>query len=194
MENTKSKPKIINIFLSFIIVLLSFVICLKINFAKVVVNGSSMHPTLVGNYKDGYEFGYTDRFIFKITGLDRYDIVVIRKESNELWIKRLIGMPNEKIEIKEGLVYINDEVLESDIFCDELILDPGIASSPIYLGEDEYFVMGDNRNHSTDSRSNKLGVVKYKDIFGHAFISRGYCSDTTCGIVDSRHSYEVKGW
>ena len=103
-------------------------------------------------------------------------------------------MPNEKIEIKDGLVYINDKVLESDTYCDELILDAGIASTPIYLGENEYFVMGDNRNHSTDSRSNKLGVVNYKDIYGHAFISRGYCTDTTCSLVNKRHSYEIKGW
>ena len=196
MEDIKKKStnKLLNFLLSFIIVILTVFLCLKINFSKVVVNGSSMHPTLVGNYEDGYEFGYTDRFIFRITGLDRYDIVVIRRDSNELWIKRLIGMPNEKIEIKDGLVYINDKILESDTYCNELILDPGLAASPIYLGEDEYFVMGDNRNHSTDSRSERLGIVNYKDIYGHAFISRGYCSNTTCGIVDKRHSYEVKGW
>lgn len=190
----KKQNKIINILLSFVILILVILLGLKINFSKVVVNGSSMHPTLVGNYKDGYEYGYTDRFIFKITGLDRFDIVVIRKNDKELWIKRLIGMPNEKIQIKDGLVYINDEVLESDTYCDELIFDPGLASEPIYLGENEYFVMGDNRNHSTDSRNSQLGIVNYKDIYGHSFISRGICKSTTCEFVESRHSYEVKGW
>ena len=186
--------KIINILLSFIIAILVLFLGLKINFTKVIVNGSSMHPTLIGNYEDGYEYGYTDRFIFKITGLDRFDIVVIKKSNDELWIKRLIGMPNEKIQIKEGLVYINDEVLENDIYCDETILDPGLASEPIFLGDDEYFVMGDNRNHSTDSRNSKLGIVKYKDIYGHSFISRGTCKSITCEFIESKHDYEVKGW
>ena len=64
----------------------------------------------------------------------------------------------------------------------------------IKLGEDEYFVMGDNRNHSTDSRFSQLGIVNYKDIYGHSFISRGICKSVTCDFVDSKHDYEVKGW
>ena len=88
MEEIKNKKlnKIINILLSFVIFLLLILFGLKINFTKVVVNGSSMHPTLIGYYEDGYEYGYTDRFIFKITGLDRFDIVVIKRSSDELWI------------------------------------------------------------------------------------------------------------
>ena len=68
-EIKKSKQnKIINILLSFVIFILLILFGLKINFTKVVVNGSSMHPTLIGNYEDGYEYGYTDRFLYKITG------------------------------------------------------------------------------------------------------------------------------
>ena len=74
------------------------------------------------------------------------------------------------------------------------IENPGLAQNKVFLGDNEYFVLGDNRNHSTDSRDARLGVVKYSQIYGHAFISRGYCVDNICGIVDSKHDYDVKGW
>ena len=152
-----------------------------------------MHPTLVGNYEDGYEYGYTDRFLFKLTGLDRYDIVVV-KNNNELWIKRIIGMPNETVQIIEGEVYINDKRLEDDYYCEYFIENPGLAENKVFLGDNEYFVLGDNRNHSTDSRDARLGVVKYSQIYGHAFISRGYCNSTVCEFKTSKHRIVVKGW
>lgn len=199
MEESKKVEKkiinnrVINILLSFVIVILTFLLSIKINFSEVVVNGQSMYPTLTGDKERGYEYGYTDRFIFKITGLDRYDIVVI-KNNNELWIKRIIGMPNETIQIIDGQVYINDRLLNDDNYCEELIINAGIASDKISLGKDEYFVMGDNRNHSTDSRSELLGIVNYKQIYGHSFISRGYCNSTTCDLKTSKHKYIIKGW
>lgn len=197
MEENKTKKvnnKIINALLSLAIFLLAILLGLKINFTQVVVNGQSMYPTLVGENSQGYEYGYTDRYLFKIIGLDRYDIVVIKTNNNELWIKRLIGMPNETIQIKEGKVYINDILLDDDIYCEELINNPGLANQKITLGKDEYFVMGDNRNHSTDSRSEMLGIVKYKQIYGHSFISRGFCSSTVCETIIDKHDYEIKGW
>ena len=191
--NNKKGNKIMNILLSFAIVILTIILGVKINFSEVVVNGNSMYPTLKGNSETGYEFGYTDRFIFKITGLDRYDIVVV-KNNNELWIKRIIGMPNETVQIIEGEVYINDKRLEDDYYCEYFIEEPGIANTKLTLGDDEYFVMGDNRNHSTDSRSPLLGIVKYKQIYGHSFISRGYCNSTVCDYKISKHRFEIKGW
>ena len=85
-------------------------------------------------------------------------------------------------------------MLEDDIYCEELINDAGIANEKITLGKNEYFVMGDNRNNSLDSRSSYLGVVNFDDIYGHSFISRGFCNDLVCNEVYDKHSYDVKGW
>ena len=67
-------------------------------------------------------------------------------------------------------MYINGELLESDIYGKEPMNDPGIASEPIVLGEDEYFVLGDNRNNSSDSRSPSVGVLHRKDLIGRAWV------------------------
>ncbi len=188
-----NKKKILNISSSILIIILSLFLLVKINFVKVVVSGNSMSPTLVGSTSEGFEYGYTDRFLFKIIGLDRYDIVVVKKD-NELWIKRVIALPNESIQIKNGLVYVNDKVLEDDNYCSEIILNAGIANEKITLGKNEYFVLGDNRNHSVDSRNELLGVVNIKNIYGHSFISRGICNDQLCKSIDYKYNYEVKGW
>lgn len=196
MEENKKSVKIIitNVLSYFLIAILLLLIGAKLNFAKVAVDGDSMNPTLIGSSFKGYEYGYTDRFLFRIGGLDRYDIVVIDpKESNEsLWIKRIIGMPNETIQIKDGDIYINDKLLDSDPFGNIKISRPGLASEKISLGDNEYFVMGDNRNNSKDSRV--IGKITKKQIFGRGFISRGICDHSKCQGKITKHSFEVKGW
>ena len=192
--DVNKKKKILNISSSIIISILSVLLLIKLNFTQVVVSGPSMQPTLTGDDVNGYEYGYTDRFLFRLTGLDRYDIVVVKTDYNDLWIKRIIGMPNETIQIIDGKVYINDKLLISDTYGVEPIIDPGIAGEKIKLGKKQYFVMGDNRNHSTDSRSEYLGVVDLKQIYGHSIISRGICKDTYCDKIYQKHDYEVKGW
>ena len=69
----------------------------------------------------------------------------------------------------KGKVYINDEVLEED-YIKEYSVDRGIAATPITLGEDEYFVMGDNRGNSIDSRNPLVGILKREEIIGRAII------------------------
>ena len=105
----------------------------------------------------------------------RYDIIVFPVTDEDEngkrihYIKRIIGLPGEVVQIIDGRVYINGKRLDDDIYSDEKIADPGIAESPVQLAEDEYFVLGDNRNMSTDSRYTYVGMVKRKDIEGEAW-------------------------
>ena len=85
------------------------------------------------------------------------------------YIKRIIGLPGETIQIDDtGTIYINGEVLNEN-YGKETIKNPGIAAEPIHLGQNEYFVLGDNRNDSSDSRDPSVGNVYRKDIIGRAW-------------------------
>ena len=123
------------------------------------VSGPSMFPTL----KDG------DILLMnKISkDYDRMDIVVVRK-NYKLLIKRIVALPGEEIEIKDNNIYINGEQIEDVVDCVTL---PGIAENGIKLKENEYFVLGDNRENSADSRNEAIGVVKKSEIMGEPFWS-----------------------
>ena len=93
-----------------------------------------------------------------------------RPARKEYYIKRIIGLPGETVQIDEnGNIYINGELLEEN-YGAETIQNPGRAAKPITLGDDEYFVMGDNRNNSKDSRSEEVGNVKRSQIIGRAWL------------------------
>lgn len=131
------------------------------------VSGSSMETTL----HNGDNL-IVDKLSYRFHDPKRYDIIVFpyKYEENTYYIKRIIGMPGETLQIKDGYVYIDGEKLTSDIYGNELIEDPQTAEDPITLGEDEYFVMGDNRNHSMDSRDPSVGVLKKSDLMGRAWV------------------------
>lgn len=119
-----------------------------------IVSGESMYPTL----NDGDVV-----FIEKITDeYERMDIVVIKHDGRYL-IKRVIGLPGEEIKIENGKVFINGNEIE-DVAEGET--SPGIAKDSILLGENEYFLLGDNREKSVDSRDELIGIVKRKNIVG----------------------------
>ena len=133
---------------------------------RTVVSGTSMVPTL----QDGDNL-ITDKISYRFRDPERYDIIVLRVESqHENFIKRVIGLPGETVQIVGGRVYINGELLESDVYGNELMISAGRASQPITLGEDEYFVLGDNRNGSADSRLEEVGNVDKSRIIGRAFV------------------------
>ena len=113
------------------------------------VSGSSMETTL----SDGDNL-IVDKLTYRFREPKRYDIIVFpyQYEENTYYIKRIIGLPGETVQVIDGYVYIDGNLLDSDIYGAEAMNSPGIAAEPITLGDDEYFVLGDNRNHSSDSR------------------------------------------
>lgn len=131
------------------------------------VSGQSMETTL----QDGDNL-IVDKISYRFHDPSRYDIIVFpyKYEENTFYIKRIIGLPGETVQVKDGYTYINGKKLTSDIYGREVMDEPGIAEEPIKLGSDEYFVLGDNRNHSQDSRDPYVGVLKRSDLLGRAFV------------------------
>lgn len=130
------------------------------------VNGDSMNNTL----QDGDNL-IVDKISYRFKDPERFDIIVFPYQYQEktFYIKRIIGLPGETVEIEDGVIYIDGEMLEED-YGKEVMKSEGIAGEPIELGEDEYFVLGDNRNNSSDSRDPSVGNIKKDDIVGRAFI------------------------
>lgn len=131
------------------------------------VEGSSMEPTL----QDGDNL-IVDKISYRFHDPERFDIIVFpfQYEQDTYYIKRIIGMPGESVRIDwDGNIYIDGEVLKEG-YGREVILDPGRAEEEILLGEDEYFVLGDNRNNSTDGRAEVVGNIHRDDIIGRAWV------------------------
>ena len=133
------------------------------------VSGSSMETTL----SDGDNL-LVDKITYRFSEPKRFDIIVFpfQYDTDTYYIKRIIGMPGETVQIDyDGNIYINGSLLEES-YGREVIQNPGRAAEPITLGEDEYFVMGDNRNNSSDSRDPSVGNIHRKDIIGRAWVRR----------------------
>lgn len=132
---------------------------------RTVVNGPSMQPTL----EDGDNL-IVDKFSYHFKDPKRFDIVVFPQGENTYYIKRVIGLPGERVRIDDtGIIYINDEPLKES-YGKEVIRDAMDAADEITLAADEYFVLGDNRNDSMDSRDSRVGMIKRKDIIGRAWV------------------------
>lgn len=125
-----------------------------------VVKGHSMNPTL-----ENREKLILDKFSYVRGRPKRFDIVVFSFNNGEHFVKRVIGLPGEKVQIIDGRVYINDALLEDDPIS-EYIQYAGIAKEGIIVEKDRYFVLGDNRNNSYDSRSEDIGAINRKVILG----------------------------
>ncbi|MCH5342629.1 MAG: signal peptidase I [Acetatifactor sp.] len=133
------------------------------------VDGESMETTL----SDGDNL-IVDKLTYRFSDPKRFDIIVFpfQYQEDTYYIKRIIGMPGETVQIDaKGNIYIDGKIL-TESYGREIIRPDtiGIAAEPITLGEDEYFVMGDNRNNSSDSRTEIVGNVHRGDIIGRAWV------------------------
>lgn len=148
------------------IVVLSFLIVTFVG-QRTEVIGSSMETTL--SDQDNL---ILDKITYRFREPKRFEIVVFpfRNGEKKNYIKRIIGLPGETVRIDEsGNIYINDELLKEN-YGREVIKNPGNALNGITLGEGEYFVLGDNRNNSSDSRRDEVGKVSKDEILGKVWI------------------------
>ena len=130
---------------------------------RVATVGDSMKPVL-----ENGDVTLVNRIVYDATAPKRGDIIVFKPKGNEnshYYIKRIVGLPGETVEIIEGKVYIDGERLEEDYETTE-ITDVGIVDKEIELAGDEFFVLGDDRQNSEDSRMADIGNVKRSYIYG----------------------------
>lgn len=144
---------------------------------ETTIVGSSMSAAL-----DDGQVVLIDRMAYKLSSPDRFDVIVYKSPvaDGQYVIKRIIGLPGETIRIENSRIYADGELIEDRYFKDTY--ESGYASEDIKLAGDEYFVMGDNRNLSEDSRFEYIGNISGENIIGKAWLIAAPFSDI--GFVD----------
>ena len=133
----------------------------------VLVDGSSMFPTL----KDK-DYLIVNKFMYKLDEPEREDIIVAKSKlldennKNKKIVKRIIGLSNDHVVIKDGYVCVNDKKLEEEYLDDFYTM----GNIDIIVPNDEIFVLGDNRSNSRDSRDSSIGTIEISDIIGKVAI------------------------
>jgi len=131
------------------------------------VEGSSMQPVITNE-----DTVLINRFAYTLLKPRRFDVIAFTpnyKNTDRVLIKRIIGLPGEKVKIENGKVFINGKELENDKGLEDILI-AGNAASEISLGQDQYFVLGDNRNNSEDSRFANIGLIKRENIVGKVWL------------------------
>ena len=166
--NAKMKEMIKNV-LYYLFILLVVWLLLEFVVQRTDVEGSSMEPSLTNG-----DVLFVDKISYRFSDPERFDIIVFPYEQNpeKKFIKRIVGLPGETVCIDtEGKIYIDGELLEENYGLETIASHTiGVAAQPIVLGEDEYFVLGDNRNDSKDSRMSVVGNIEREDIIGRAWL------------------------
>ena len=184
MQNGSCVKEIISDIIYLAVVCLIVFLILHFVGQRTQVNGDSMDDTLADGQslimdKISYRFGDPERFdIIIFPGYSEYEVepgfidnIMHRDPSRPFFIKRVIGLPGETVQIKEGKVYIDGKELKEDVYgITDYIDEPGIAAEPLQLKENEYFCLGDNRPVSLDSRYEDVGPVKRDEIVGKVWI------------------------
>ena len=161
----------------FTVVFIAVVLNLFLGMTTRVV-GASMEPVLYNGQQV-----FINRFVYLLTTPKRGDVVVFLPNGNEnahYYVKRVAAVPGDSVEIKGGVLYVNDE---ESAWVKEKITDAGIAASRFILGTDEYFCVGDNPENSEDSRSANIGPVHETDIIGKVWF-RAPCDEQGMGFVE----------
>ena len=159
--------EIFSTILYILVVLLGTYLLITFVGQRTSVSGSSMEPTLSNN-----DQLILDKISYRFSEPQRFDIIVFPFQYAEktFYVKRIIGLPEETVQIDlQGNIYINGQILNED-YGKETINFAGLAVEPITLGDDEYFVMGDNRNNSSDSRDPSVGNIRRSNIIGKAWV------------------------
>lgn len=174
LSNEKvAKNTIVKVVLKYMFIFVLFGIVIpRYVCVQVRVEGFSMSDTLQNS-----DILLQEKISYHFKEPERFDIVILNSplsnqmEEERYWVKRIIGLPGETIEIKNGVIYINGEQLKDDQYGNSKIEYYGIIKESYTIPEDEYFVMGDNRRgiESHDSRYSDVKSIKRKDIQGHVF-------------------------
>ena len=148
-----------------IVLMMAFVLVYFIGMRTSVV-GQSISETL----ENGDQI-LVNRFMYKVIGPKANDVIVFLPNGNEkshYYVKRVIGVPGDTVQIKNGRIYVNGTEFTEKVDVAS-IEDAGLAADAVTLGDDEYFVLGDNRNNSEDSRYANIGNIKREYIIGKAW-------------------------
>ena len=161
-----------------IVIIIAYVMVAFFGLRTSVV-GQAMESTL-----DNGEQILVNRFVYTVSHPKSGDVVVFLPNGNEkshYYVRRVIAVPGDTVQIKDGAVYVNGELYEEQVEVAS-IEDAGIADDEIKLGDEEYFVLGDNRNNSEDSRFANIGNVKQDYIVGKAWFA--FSSLSHMGFID----------
>ena len=152
-------------FQSVIVCFIAFVIVWYFG-QRVSVIGDSMKPELSNG-----DVTLVNKVAYNMSAPKRGDVIVFKPNGNEsshYYIKRIVGLPGETIEVQDGKILVDGNEIKEKYKTTELS-ELGLLSEPIVLGDDEYFVLGDDRKNSEDSRSEEIGTVRRSDIEGKAW-------------------------